>query len=92
MKPAAEGREPINDPATQLALEHLAESRQRLAGWTAQMAARMSSQRGEGIGFGAFQPRSRTLQMLMSLGLSRMPWMRWGVALLPLLLKFWRRR
>lgn len=92
MKPASDGRDAIGDPATQLALEQLAESRQRLAGWTAQMAARMASQRGEGIGFGSFQPRSSTLQMLMSLGLSRMPWMRWGVALLPLLLRFWRRR
>jgi hypothetical protein len=88
MKPAADGREPSSDPATRLALEHLAESRQRLAGWTAQMASR----RSEGFGFGSFQPRSKTLQMLMSLALPRLPWMRWGFALLPLLLRFWRRR
>ena len=92
MKTAAEGRDAISDPATQRALEHLAESRRRLAGWTAQMVSRMGSQRDEGISFGGFQPRSRTLQMLMSLGLSRMPWMRWGIALLPMVLKFWRRR
>jgi hypothetical protein len=92
MKPAADGRDAISDPATQRALADLAESRQRLAGWTTQMAARMASRRNEGIGFGSFQPRSRTLQMLMSLGLSRMPWMRWGIALLPLVLRLWRRR
>jgi CRP-like cAMP-binding protein len=92
MKPVSDGRDAISDPAIQRALADLAESRQRLAGWTAQMAARMGSQRSEGFGFGSFQPRSKTLQMLMSLGLSRMPWMRWGIAVLPLLLRFWRQR
>lgn len=93
MKPDSGEREPISDPATRLALEHLAESRQRLAGWTAQMATRMGSGQSEGIGFGSFQPRSKTLQMLMSLVMPRMPWMRWGLsALLPLVLRFWRRR
>jgi hypothetical protein len=95
MKPAANERDAINDPATQLALERLAESRLRLAGWTAQMAAHRAARRGGGMGFGfgSFQPRSKTLQMLMSLVMPRVPWMRWGLsALLPLLLRFWRRR
>jgi len=92
MNRASDERDAIRDPATQAALEQLAESRQRLAGWTAQMAARNASPRDEGFGFGSFQPRSRTLQMLLSLGLSRMPWMRWGITLLPLVMRFWRRR
>lgn len=93
MTPAAGERDLIRDPATRLALERLAESRQRLAGWTAQMTTRMAPRQGEGVGFGSFQPRSRTLQLLMSLALPRQPWIRWGFsALLPLLLRFWRRR
>jgi hypothetical protein len=91
-------RNPINDPATQLALERLGESRQQLASWTARMSARMAARReaGSGLGgfgFGAFEPRSQTLKMLMSLVLPRLPWLRMGLTtLLPLLLRFWRRR
>jgi hypothetical protein len=84
---------PISDPGTRLALEHLAESRQRLGAWTAQMATRMAAPRGGiDLGFGSFQPRSKTLRMLTSLVLPRLPWIRWGVALAPVLLRFWRRR
>ncbi len=95
MNRSADGRDPINDVATRLALEHLAESRQRLAGWTTQMSARVASRRNEGmgLGFSSFQPRSETLKMLMSLVLPRLPWLRWGFsALLPLVLRFWRRQ
>ncbi len=92
MSAASGGRGPISDPATLLALERLAESRRHVAGWAAQKAARMASRRSDGFSFGSFQPRSRTLQMLMSLALPRLPWIRWGFALAPLLWRFWRRR
>jgi hypothetical protein len=87
------GDAPIKDADTRLALDHLAESRQRLGAWTAQMATRVATPPGGiDLGFGSFQPRSRTLRMLMSLALPRLPWIRWGVALAPMLLRFWRRR
>jgi hypothetical protein len=100
MSRAADEREAITDPATQLALARLAESRGRLGEWTSEMAARMAARHGDlgalglgALGFGGFKPRSETLKMLMSLVLPRLPWLRWGLsAALPLVLRWWRRR
>lgn len=90
MSPAPGDRDFIGDAATRLALDRLAESRLRLADWSAQMATRIPS-RGP-LGFlENFSPRSKTLQMLMSLALPRLPWMRWAFSAL-LMLRSWRRR
>ena len=92
MSPALGGRAPISDEATLLALARLTESRQRLGDWADQKRALRGSRGHEGIGFGSFQPRSKTLQTLVSLALPRLPWIRWGITLAPLLLRYWRRR
>jgi hypothetical protein len=43
------------------------------------------------LGLGSFKPRSRTLQMLMSMGLSRLPWMRLAMTAFTLFRTFRRR-
>jgi hypothetical protein len=74
------------DPATQLALARLAQSRHRL-----QQRIEAAAQARVAGGASGFQPRSATLRMLLSLGRVKFPWLRMAVPAF-ILLRSLRRR
>jgi len=74
------------DPATALALERLALSRERVAGW---IDARLHPQPQAEAGF---HPRSALLNALLFLGRQRFPWLRWAVSAFMMLRAMRRRR
>jgi hypothetical protein len=64
----------VIDPATRLALARLAHSRQRL-----EQRVEAAAQARAAGGGSAFQPRSTTLRILLSLGMMKFPWLRLAV-------------